>query len=69
MKKAQYRKYKEVYQVDLSIIKKVIKDCDSKLVEINNEIIKKNKKGGNAKKLITEDDKLFIYLDINNTDE
>jgi hypothetical protein len=69
MKKAQYRKYKEIYQVDLSIIKKVIKDCDSKLVEINDEIIKKNKKGGNGNKLITEDDKIFIYLDMNNIDE
>ncbi len=60
---AQYRKYKEVYQVDLSIIKSAIKDCDSKLVEINNEIMKKNKKGGNAKKLISEDDKIFLYMD------
>ena len=66
MKKAQYRKYKEVYQVDLSIIKSAIKDCDSKLVEINNEIMKKNKKGGNAKKLISEDDKIFLYMDVNN---
>jgi len=32
--------YKEVYQVDINIIKKVIKDCDSKLVEINDAIIK-----------------------------
>jgi hypothetical protein len=66
MKKAQYRKYKEVYQVDLSIIKRAIKDCDSKLVEINNEIMKKNKKGGNAKKLISDDDKIFLYMDVNN---
>jgi hypothetical protein len=62
MKKAQYRKYKEVYQVDLSIIKKVIKDCDSKLIEINDEITKKNKKGG-SKKILDENDKIFIYLE------
>jgi hypothetical protein len=66
MKKAQYRKYKEVYQVDLSIIKRAIKDCDSKLVEINNEIMKKNKKGGGVNKLISDDDKIFLYMDVNN---
>ena len=39
MKKAQYIKYKEVYRVDLDIIKKTIKNCD---VEINKEIESKN---------------------------
>ena len=28
--------------------------------------MKKNKKGGNAKKLISEDDKIFLYMDVNN---
>jgi hypothetical protein len=31
MKKAQYRKYKEIYQVDLDIIKKTIKNCDAEM--------------------------------------
>ena len=31
MKKAQYRKYKEIYQVNLDIIKKAIKDCDNNI--------------------------------------
>lgn len=44
MKKSQYRKYKEVYQVDLNILRKTIVDCDKKIIEINNEIEKKNKK-------------------------
>ena len=35
MKKAQYRKYKEIYQVDLDIIKKTIKNCDAEINEIN----------------------------------
>ena len=43
MKKAQYRKYKEIYQVDLSIIKKTIKNCDVEINETNKEIEKKNK--------------------------
>ena len=63
MKNAQYRKYKEIYEVDLDIIKNVIKDCDVKLTEINNMIDKKNKKqkGGNIKK-ITEDDKIYLLI-------
>jgi phage anti-repressor protein len=62
MKKAQYRKYKEIYQVDLDIIKKTIKNCDTEINEINKEIEKKNKKqkGGNLLKKI--DDKEILYL-------
>jgi hypothetical protein len=41
MKKAQYRKYKEIYEVDLDIIKNAIDDCDGKLSQINNMIDKK----------------------------
>lgn len=36
MKHAQYRKYKEVYQIDLKIIKKFIKQCD-----LNIDLVKK----------------------------
>lgn len=61
MKKVQYRKYKEVYQVDINIIKKVIKDCNSKLTEINNEISKQ--KGG--KQIISEADRLFLVIQKN----
>lgn len=43
MKKAQYRKYKEIYEVDIDIIKNVIKVCDIKLKEINDIVDKKNK--------------------------
>jgi hypothetical protein len=38
MKNAQYRKYKEVYRVDLDIIKKIIKNCDTEINQINKEI-------------------------------
>ena len=44
MTKAQYRKYKEIYQIDLDILKLTIKDCDAKINEINISIDKKNKK-------------------------
>lgn len=63
MKKAQYRKYKEIYEVDLDIIKNIIKNCDVKLNEINNMIDKKNKKqkGGKSQK-ITNNDKIFLLI-------
>jgi phage anti-repressor protein len=34
MKHAQYRKYKEVYQIDLNIIKKFIKQCDKNIKSV-----------------------------------
>ena len=63
MKQSQYRKYKEIYQVDLNIIKKVIKDCDIKLKQINNMIDENNKKqkGGNLQK-ITDNDKIYLLI-------
>jgi len=63
MKQAQYRKYKEIYQVDLDIIKKSIKDCDLKINEYNNDIIKYNKKQkGGSKNIIGENEILYMLL-------
>ena len=63
MKKAQYRKYKEIYQVDIDIIKNVIKDCDTKLNQINNMIDRKNKKKKENKiSNITNKDKLYLLI-------
>jgi len=61
MKKAQYRKYKEIYQVDLDIIKKTIKNCDTEINLINKEIEKKNKKqkGGN---IINNNEILYLLI-------
>ena len=62
MKKAQYRKYKEIYRINLDILKKIIKDCDANINEINIEIDKKNNKqkdGGTIKKI---DNTEIIYL-------
>lgn len=63
MKQSQYRKYKEIYQVDLNIIKKVIKDCDIKLKQINNMINENNKKqkGGNLQN-ITDADQIYLLI-------
>jgi hypothetical protein len=44
MKKAQYRKYKEIYQVDLNFIKMLIKECDVMINEVNIKIQNGGKK-------------------------
>ena len=64
MKKAQYRKYKEIYQIDLDILKQIIKDCDAQINEINSEIDKRNKKlkGGNITKKIDNNEKIFLLI-------
>jgi phage anti-repressor protein len=64
MKKAQYRKYKEIYRVDLDIIKKTIKNCDVEINEINKEIERKNKKqkGGNILKKIDDNEILYLLI-------
>jgi hypothetical protein len=66
MKKAQYRKYKEIYQVDLEIIKKTIKNCDADINEINKEIETKNKKlnlkGGKILNKIDNNEKLYLLI-------
>ncbi len=65
MKPAQYRKYKEIYEVDLDIIKSFIKNCESE-INNSNEIIKKNNKkqkaGSKIKPLITHTDKFFMLI-------
>jgi hypothetical protein len=67
MKKAQYRKYKEIYQVDLEIIKKTIKNCDVEINKINKEIDSKNKrqKGGNILNKIDENERLYLLIPAN----
>ena len=62
MKKAQYRKYKEVYRVDLDIIKKTIKNCDVEINKINKEIETKNKKQKGGIILQNIDDNEILYL-------
>ena len=62
MKKAQYRKYKEIYRVDLDIIKKTIKNCDTDIIEINKEIDKKNKKQKGGALINKIDDKEILYM-------
>ena len=56
MKKFQYRKYKEVYQVNLDVIKFIIKNCDIFYTLLNETIEKENPKDLKNKKI-------FIYVD------
>jgi len=64
MKTAKYRKYKEIYQVDLSIIKKAVENCDLQIKKYNDEIDKFNKKqkGGIIKHNIKDDDILYMLI-------
>ena len=64
MKKAQYRKYKEIYKIDLNILKQIIKNCDATINEINKNIDKINKKqiGGNIIPKINNDEVLYLLI-------
>ena len=69
MKKAQYRKYKEIYQVDLDIIKKTIEHCDVEINETNTEIERRNKKekqkGGKLINKINDNEILYLLIPSN----
>jgi hypothetical protein len=52
MKHAQYRKYKEIYEVNLEIIEKFIKQCDSDINLIKDIVNKKT----------IQKDKLYMYI-------
>jgi len=60
MKKAQYRKYKEIYKIDLDILKQIIKDCDAKINEINKNINQNKTK--RIKKLIDNNEILYLLI-------
>ena len=65
-KKHQYRKYKEVYEIDIEVLKTVIKDCDifvdSMAKKLQDKIVQKkfNKNLSRMKKKL---DKYFFYID------
>ncbi len=63
MKEAQYRKYKEIYEINIDIIKEVIKICNSNLVQVKNIKTKKEIKGGANILKIKKNDKLFLSID------
>ena len=56
MKNAQYRKYKEVFQIDINIIKTFIKQCDNNINLVKEYV--NNQTGGG---------KLFMYIPIYDT--
>jgi phage anti-repressor protein len=47
MKKAQYRKYKEVYQIDIDLLKQFIKDCHDDIASADRKITNSQKGGSN----------------------
>ena len=52
MKEKQYKKYKEFYQVDIDIIKTMIKECEKMSLVAKKALTGKNYKGG-----------FYIYID------
>ena len=55
--------------MDLDILRKIIKDCDTKIIEINNEITnrnnknsKKNQAGGKIEKIIDEEQSIYMLI-------
>jgi hypothetical protein len=66
MKKAQYRKYKEIYRIDLDILKSIIKDCDTNInkmnININKYNIKAARTGRNLVKRIDDDEILYLLI-------
>lgn len=56
LKMGQYRKYKEIYQVDLHLIKQSIQNCDGMINKIN----KKIHQNGGVK--INDTDKLYVLF-------
>lgn len=51
MREAKYRKYKEIYEIDLNILRKIVKKCDADVKEINEKIrtSQRQMKGGTCK--------------------
>lgn len=59
MKKHQYRKYKEVYQINIDILKQVIKKCDEFEVIFKKENITNNQLAGNLYVIFDEDNNVI----------
>ena len=61
MKDVQYRKYKEIYEVDLNIIRKTIEQCDKFSGKFTYMVKNQKKKPANYKN-VKEGDKLFMMI-------
>jgi len=59
MKKYQYRKYKEVYKINIDIIKSLVKNCD-KIIINTEQKVKLTELKNNSNKL--------YYINISKTD-
>ena len=60
IKKLRYKKRKDFYEMDLKLLKSIIKDCDELTLKykkrINKDIKNTNQVGGE------ENDKLYLYI-------
>lgn len=64
-KKYQYRKHKEVYQIDIDVLKEVIYKCDNLMKFVEMKDNKKTKKERNAaiERMKNKQSNYFIYID------
>jgi phage anti-repressor protein len=59
LKEFQYRKYKEIFEVNVDIIKMVIRDCDCSITNVTNKIkLSMQSRGYNAK----QNEKLYLLI-------
>lgn len=66
-KQLQYRKYKEVYEIDLEVLKKAIMSCDDLANSVSNAFknMKKKEVKDKIERLKEEKNNHFIYVDKN----
>lgn len=64
-KQYQYRKYKEVYQIDIDVFKVIISKCNGvmKYATIKNSKMTKKQVNDNIKQMETKEGTYFIYID------
>ena len=68
-KKCKYRKYKEVFEIDIDVLKEVMSDCNDFINQMAKKLENKlNKKDFNVKisRMKKKTDKYFIYMSKNN---
>lgn len=65
-KKYQYRKYKEVYEIDINVLKELMSDCDQFINKMTSKLTdntEKNKFKKHISRMKKKLDKYFIYVD------
>ena len=62
LKQSQYRKYKEIYEVDIDIIKSVIRDCDCSIKKVSEKMKLKSKNSIMSGGTLKDNEKLYMLI-------